>query len=245
MLTGSEEIDILTGYRGSFREVFGRVSEEHKKELASLVVRFFSLVEDAVDRTEKTGREYAFGLCYSTDRGKITHTSIVEGTESSVDVPKCESGEELIGVVHTHATNRYEKTAQDVATEFNFGLIVSCVATTVVNENQSEKATIVRCDCYDISHPEYEKYRNKILEVYGDYLKALEEANDHIRRKEPIPEDVVDRIYGVNERIREVYDEAADRGVVIKGCYGLKVDGSKLIRKKVEDEIYQAARRWE
>ena len=59
-------------------------------------------LEEALDRTEETGREHGFSIC--GDVGNVETTEIVSGEQESIEPPNCDLGEEVDIQVHTHPT---------------------------------------------------------------------------------------------------------------------------------------------
>ena len=229
------------GYKGKFRKVFEELPNEYKRSLGSIAIKNFSLIESLVDRTQRVNREHAVAFCYDRDTWKIRNSSIVTGTESIVEIPKCDPDSELIGVVHTHPTSymvEHEapgKSTLDVLNDFELGVAVSCVA----NRRRvgTEWYTALRCDCYDATHSRYESYREEARELKKELMKVLEEADRLTTTEGEIPEEVVERYNKLVRKVKNMFKKAQSEGVVIKGCFGVRDNDGVFERLDIEGEI--------
>ena len=244
-----------------FSDYLRQLPRRYRKMLDSVVFRDYKKIEEILETSVRKRREVGLSVCYDPKKKKFFMSRPTVGEESSVMIKGCPKDTVKVGDVHTHLPEHehgdyhVRLSAGDIISDFYYRKAVSCVVAPVYGDvvrHEYEPRgyvqqvrliydtdTAVKCYCYDTTHPKYEKYRRKIVELADEYYEAFDEyekAIKNIPAGESIPKDLVERLSKATRRVYDLFEEAKREGIVTEGCKGVRIrkDGT-FLRKHVED----------
>jgi len=168
-------------------------------------------MRDLVKSEIKTGEEHGFLVCKRGEDYRLTEPC--KGTECEIELGHCRDDEEQVGTFHTHGLFSFPS-CSDIVTAFERGTRVNCIGA-LTCWWLGYPAVMIKCMSIDVDHPEYDKFRDRILkldEIYGPILSKWDEESERLSDEEE--KKLYDKVIEAHIKFNKVLDEAEKAGVV-------------------------------